>query len=168
MAIYKILISNRQRHTIRGPVTDIDGSISGIIRDSISGEISGTISGWSLVQNHLQTNSGLAPILISGIISGIVTGEISGIISGNLESSNATGFITAVIDQEGLTFLKDTSYPDKDWSTRSIVTLEDKMKELYQFCPMNRFLPVHILDEELSLQFDECRSSREINERPEL
>jgi hypothetical protein len=163
MALYKILTYNaKNTYTFSGIVKDaaqntLTGVISGVISGEISGEVSGYIYGVNYVANNLQHYSGVA----SGIISGIVKGTISDVISGVITEefpNNYSGIITSTYKVPGLSFLRDDIEEEFDWTTNSLGVLKEKLISLYNVYPMCRFIPVHILDEELNLNFDGCIS----------
>jgi hypothetical protein len=159
MAVFKILVQNKTRQTIKGTITPpISWMVSGIFHDTVKTQISGTISGttYKLSENYLQTNSGvvLVPTTISGVISEEKEVEVSGVISGVL--TDAVGSVTQVVEIPGFMFLKDKN-TDLDWQTSSRVTLKDKLVSLYKVHASNCFLPVHIMDEEIQIALDECR-----------
>jgi hypothetical protein len=162
MALYKILTYDaKNKYTFSGKISDtvkdsVLGTISGEITDKINGSISGYIYGVNYVASNLTSYSGVASGVISGEIEGTISGKISGYVTDNFVHT-ISGIITSEYIIPGLSFLRDEKDDyESDWSTTVLSTLKEKLLTLYKKYPMCCFIPVHILQKELELEFDGC------------
>lgn len=158
--MYKILVSCGKRtkeHTYSGVIS---GEISGkhTISGKITGDISGTISGYihsiNFITENLKTYSGVA----SGMITDSISGTISGIISDTVvQKGTISGIIKDTVEYEvpGYSFLLDVD-GERDWQTSSEGEVKLKIIELYKLYPETMFIPVHVLNRDLSVEIDHC------------
>lgn len=158
--MYKILVPCGKRtkeHTYSGIISgEISGehTISGKITGNISGTISGYIHSINFVTENLKTYSGTA----SGLITDSISGTISGIISDTvIQKGKISGIITDTVEYEvpGYSFLL-TPNGEKEWETDSEGEMKLKIIELYKLYPEKKFIPVHVLTRDLSVEIDHC------------